>query len=175
MTFQYPEYCIGAEVVTESNDRLGWVRQFVWKPEYSKPVSLILSPLRALWLPAKLTGAYGLDCDGIYTVGPDDRIIVADYITVELTHLTVGWLEQFEWTKPTWKKSKLRDSILPHSSELPPREDEDDDDRGYSPNPSPRRPNPGPLTHQAEMDLLHPTENRLKSVAKNLPNLLQLV
>jgi sporulation protein YlmC with PRC-barrel domain len=93
---------IGNEVVTESGELLGKVRDFKFDPETGDLVYLILAALGSPLIPASVISTYELDVNEIIAVGRD-RIIVTEGMEDRMTQLSKGLLERLGLGKPPWE------------------------------------------------------------------------
>jgi sporulation protein YlmC with PRC-barrel domain len=102
---------IGNQVVTESGELLGKVRDFKFDPTSGDLFYLILSSVGAPLIPSTLISTYELDVNEIIAVGRD-RIIVTEGMEERLTQLTKGVLERIGLGKPPWEQ-EFEDDYLP--------------------------------------------------------------
>lgn len=102
---------ISNEVVTESGELLGKVRDFKFDPITGNLYYLILSSLGAPLIPSALISTYELDVNEIIAVGRD-RIIVTEGMEERLTQITRGVLERLGLGKPPWEQ-EFEDEYLP--------------------------------------------------------------
>jgi len=102
---------IGNEVVTESGELLGKVRDFKFDPLTGDLFYLILSSIGAPLVPSALISTYELDVNEIIAVGRD-RIIVTEGMEDRLVQLTKGILERLGLGKPPWEQ-EFEDDYLP--------------------------------------------------------------
>lgn len=102
---------ISNEVVTESGELLGKVRDFKFDPMTGELVYLILSSLGSPLIPSALISTYELDVNEIIAVGRD-RIIVTEGMEERLTQITKGVLERLGLGKPPWEQ-EFEDEYLP--------------------------------------------------------------
>ncbi len=103
---------IGSEVVTETGELLGKVRDFKFDSETGEVFHLILSSLGIPLIPAQIVSTYELDVQEIIAVGRD-RIIVTEGMEERLTQLTVGVLERIGIGKPPWERDDEYISVDP--------------------------------------------------------------
>ncbi|MBD2099704.1 PRC-barrel domain-containing protein [Leptolyngbya sp. FACHB-261] len=96
---------IGSEVVTETGELLGKVRDFKFDPGNGEIFQLILSSLGIPLIPSQVVSTYELDVNEIIAVGRD-RIIVTEGMEERLTQLTVGILERLGIGKPPWERDE---------------------------------------------------------------------
>ena len=102
---------IGNEVVTESGELLGKVRDFKFDPLNGDLFYLILSSIGSPFIPSSVISTYELDVNEIIAVGRD-RIIVTEGMEERLTQLTKGILERIGLGKPPWEQ-EFEDEYLP--------------------------------------------------------------
>jgi sporulation protein YlmC with PRC-barrel domain len=93
---------IGNEVVTESGELLGKVRDFKFDPDTGDLVYLILASLGSPLIPSAVISTYELDVNEIIAVGRD-RIIVTEGMEDRMTQLSKGLLERLGLGKPPWE------------------------------------------------------------------------
>ncbi len=93
---------IGNEVVTESGEPLGKVRDFKFDPETGNLLHLIIASIGNPVIPASLISTYEIDVNEIIAVGRD-RIIVTEGMEERMTQLTRGLLERIGLGKPPWE------------------------------------------------------------------------
>ncbi|PSO57611.1 MAG: photosystem reaction center subunit H [Cyanobacteria bacterium QS_7_48_42] len=96
---------INNEVVTETGELLGKVRDFQFHMEDGKVSSLIIASLGYPQIPDHVLSTYELPIEDIVSSGPN-RIIVFEGAEERLTQLTVGWLERLGIGKPPWEKEE---------------------------------------------------------------------
>ncbi len=102
---------IGNEVVTESGELLGKVRDFKFDPIEGDLFFLILSSIGSPLIPSSVISTYELDVNEIIAVGRD-RIIVTEGMEERLTQLSKGILERIGLGKPPWEQ-EFEDEYLP--------------------------------------------------------------
>lgn len=105
---------MGNEVVTESGELLGKVRDFKFDPATGDLFYLILSALGNPLIPSAIVSTYELDVNEIIAVGRD-RIIVTEGMEERMTQLTRGVLERLGLGKPPWEQ-EFEDEYLPPQS-----------------------------------------------------------
>jgi sporulation protein YlmC with PRC-barrel domain len=106
---------IGNEVVTESGELLGKVRDYQFEPENGNLAALILASLGSNLIPDSLISTYELDVNEIIAVGRD-RIIVTEGMEERLVQLTKGVLEKLGLGKPPWEQEFEDDYLPPRTS-----------------------------------------------------------
>jgi sporulation protein YlmC with PRC-barrel domain len=94
---------INCEVITETGESLGKVRDFQFNLEDGKVVSLTIAALGYPQIPEQIISTYKLSVDEIVSSGPN-RIIVFEGAEERLTQLTVGLLEKLGIGRPPWEK-----------------------------------------------------------------------
>ncbi len=102
---------IGAEVVTESGEVLGKVRDFQFDPENGDLLYLVLSSLGLPQIPAQFISTYLLDVNEVIAVGRE-RIVVTEGMEERMEQLTKGILETLGLGKPPWEQ-EFEDDYLP--------------------------------------------------------------
>jgi sporulation protein YlmC with PRC-barrel domain len=106
---------IGNEVVTESGELLGKVRDYQFEPQTGNLAALILASLGSNLIPESLISTYELDVNEIIAVGRD-RIIVTEGMEERLVQLTKGVLEKLGLGKPPWEQEFEDDYLPPRTS-----------------------------------------------------------
>lgn len=106
---------IGNEVVTESGELLGKVRDYQFEPETGSLAALILASIGSNLIPESLISTYELDVNEIIAVGRD-RIIVTEGMEERLVQLTKGVLEKLGLGKPPWEQEFEDDYLPPRNS-----------------------------------------------------------
>jgi sporulation protein YlmC with PRC-barrel domain len=107
---------INSEVVTETGEPLGKVRDFQFNLENGELTSLTIASLGYPQIPEQLISTYELLVEEIVSSGPN-RIIVFEGAEERLTQITEGVLEKLGIGRPAWEK--------------------DDDDLYYTPTTAP--------------------------------------
>jgi hypothetical protein len=131
----------GFEVITETGELLGWVRNTILSSGNDTPVSLIISILPTLWMPKVFTGSYELSTSEICSFGAS-RLIAFEGAEDRLVCQTVSFLERIGLVQPSWHpKNRKEDCPIRVNS----RWDDDDGSTGTSPVPVPRQPCPNPI------------------------------
>ncbi|MFN3926733.1 MAG: PRC-barrel domain-containing protein [Pseudanabaenaceae cyanobacterium] len=93
---------IGCEVITESGEPLGKVRDFKFERRSGALQHLIIASLANPIIPDTLISTYEIDVNEIIAVGRD-RIIVTEGMEERMTQLTRGLLERIGLGKPPWE------------------------------------------------------------------------
>ncbi len=106
---------IGNEVVTESGELLGKVRDYQFEPETGNLAALILASIGSNLIPESLISTYELDVNEIIAVGRE-RIIVTEGMEERLVQLTKGVLEKLGLGKPPWEQEFEDDYLPPRTS-----------------------------------------------------------
>jgi len=96
---------INSEVITETGEPLGKVRDFQFNLESGKVISLIISSLGIPQIPDQIISTYELKVEEIVSSGPN-RIIVFEGSETRLRQLTVGILERLGIGKPPWEREE---------------------------------------------------------------------
>jgi hypothetical protein len=142
---------IGFEIITETGVRLGWLKRAV--NDDLKIIEISRIPIR--WLPDFITGIYRLSIYEIMSAG-HGRIIVLEGAEERLIHVIIGWLDRFNWRKPSWEKQAEYVEI-PSTNQLPidssVQDDWGDDDGAATSNRKPTPEGLSPFNHQAEIPL----------------------
>lgn len=94
---------INSEVVTETGEPLGKVRDFQFNLENGELTSLTIAILGYPQIPEQLISTYEISVDEIVSSGPN-RIIVFEGAEERLTQLTEGVLEKLGIGRPPWEK-----------------------------------------------------------------------
>ncbi len=103
---------IGCEVVTESGEVLGKVRDFQFDPETGDLLYLILAAIAIPQIPAQLISTYLLDVNEVIAVGRE-RIVVTEGMEERMEQLTKGILETLGLGKPPWEQEYEEDYLPP--------------------------------------------------------------
>lgn len=96
---------INSEVITETGEPLGRVRDFQFNLEDGKVSSIIIASLGFPQIPDQLISTYELSMEEIISSGPN-RLIVFEGAEERLTQLTVGVLERLGIGRPAWEKQQ---------------------------------------------------------------------
>ncbi|MEB3311681.1 MAG: PRC-barrel domain-containing protein [Snowella sp.] len=96
---------INSEVVTETGEPLGRVRDFQFNLENGKVSSIIIASLGYPQIPDQLISTYELSMDEVISSGPN-RLIVFEGAEERLSQLTVGVLERLGIGRPAWEKEE---------------------------------------------------------------------
>lgn len=94
---------INSEVVTETGEPLGKVRDFQFNLLDGQIYSLTIAVIGYPQIPEQLISTYELSVDEIVSSGPN-RIIVFEGAEERITQLTVGVLERLGIGRPPWEK-----------------------------------------------------------------------
>lgn len=94
---------INSEVITETGEPLGKVRDFQFNSETGKVETLIIASLGYPQIPDQIISTYELKVEEIVSSGPN-RIIVFEGAEERLTQLSVGVLERLGIGRPPWEK-----------------------------------------------------------------------
>ncbi|BAQ64201.1 PRC-barrel domain-containing protein [Geminocystis sp. NIES-3709] len=94
---------INSEVVTETGEPLGKVRDFQFNLVDGQIYSLTIAVIGYPQIPEQLISTYELSVDEIVSSGPN-RIIVFEGAEERITQLTVGVLERLGIGRPPWEK-----------------------------------------------------------------------
>lgn len=96
---------IGSEVITETGEPLGKVRDFQFNPEDGKVYSIIIASLGMPQIPDQMISTYEISMEEVVSSGPN-RLIVFEGAEERLTQLTVGLLERLGIGRPPWEKEE---------------------------------------------------------------------
>ena len=96
---------INAEVITETGEPLGRVRDFTFNHQDGTVVSLIIASIGLPQIPDQVISTYELPVEEIVSSGPN-RIIVFESCEDRITQLTVGLLERLGISRPLWEKDE---------------------------------------------------------------------
>ncbi|MGF1479885.1 MAG: PRC-barrel domain-containing protein [Cyanophyceae cyanobacterium] len=96
---------IGCEVITETGEPLGKVRDFQFNLENGTVSSLILASIGVPQIPDQVISTYELPVEQIVSSGPN-RLIVFEDAENTLSQLTVGVLERVGIGRPPWEKDE---------------------------------------------------------------------
>ncbi|MFM8296442.1 MAG: PRC-barrel domain-containing protein [Microcystaceae cyanobacterium] len=94
---------VNSEVITETGEPLGKVRDFQFNLETGKLMSIVIASLGLPQIPEQLISTYELSIDEVVSSGPN-RLIVFEGAEERLTQLTVGVLERLGIGRPAWEK-----------------------------------------------------------------------
>jgi len=131
---------INNEVVTESGEPLGKVRDFKFDPDPEKGdlLFLIVASIGNPIIPASLISTYELDVNEIIAVGRD-RIIVTEGMEDRMTQLSKGLLERLGLGKAPWEDD-FEDDYMPPSTSIRDNALSSGTRSTYSPPPQQQRP-----------------------------------
>ena len=129
---------INNEVVTESGELLGKVRDFKFEPETGSLQFLIVASIGNPIIPASLISTYELDVNEIIAVGRD-RIIVTEGMEDRMTQLSKGLLERLGLGKAPWEDD-FDDDYMPPSTTVRDNALSSGTRSTYSPPPQQQRP-----------------------------------
>jgi sporulation protein YlmC with PRC-barrel domain len=96
---------IKSEVITETGEPLGKVRDFQFNPENGKVSSIIIASLGLPQIPDQMISTYEISMEEVISTGPN-RLIVFEGAEERLTQLTVGLLERLGIGRPPWEKEE---------------------------------------------------------------------
>ena len=106
---------INSEVITETGEPLGRVRDFQFDLADGKVSSLILASLGLPQIPDQVLSTYSLPVEEIVSSGPD-RLIVFEGSEERLSQLTVGVLERVGIGRPPWEREEEDMYSLPRAA-----------------------------------------------------------
>lgn len=96
---------IQSEVITETGEPLGKVRDFQFNPENGKVSSIIIASIGLPQIPDQMISTYEISMEEVISTGPN-RLIVFEGAEERLTQLTVGILERLGIGRPPWEKEE---------------------------------------------------------------------
>jgi sporulation protein YlmC with PRC-barrel domain len=96
---------INCEVITETGELLGRVRNFKFNGETGNVSSLIIASLGLPQIPEQVLSTYDLPIEEIVSSGPN-RVIVFEGAEERVTQLTVGLLERLGIGKAPWERDE---------------------------------------------------------------------
>jgi len=94
---------INSEVVTETGEPLGKVRDFQFDLSTGKVSSIIIASIGLPQIPEQLISTYELSIDEVVSSGPN-RLIVFEGAEERLNQLSVGLLERLGIGRPAWEQ-----------------------------------------------------------------------
>ena len=106
---------INSEVITESGEILGRVRDFKFDVVTGKLEAIIIASFGAPQIPDQVISTYELPIDEIVSSGPD-RLIVFEGAEEKLVQLSVGLLERMGIGRAPWERDDENDYIMPIST-----------------------------------------------------------
>lgn len=96
---------INSEVITETGEPLGRVRDFQFNLEDGTVSSLIIASLGLPQIPDQMISTYELPIDEVISSGPN-RLIVFEGAEDRISQLTVGFLERLGIGRPPWERDQ---------------------------------------------------------------------
>lgn len=96
---------INSEVITETGELLGKVRDFQFSLPDGKVSSLILASIGLPQIPDQVISTYELPVEEIVSSGPN-RLIVFEGAEERLVQLSVGFLERLGIGRPPWEREE---------------------------------------------------------------------
>lgn len=96
---------INSEVITETGEPLGRVRDFQFDLANGKVSSIIIASLGLPQIPEQILSTYELSIEEVVSSGPN-RLIVFEGAEDRLTQLSVGILERLGIGRPPWEKEE---------------------------------------------------------------------
>jgi sporulation protein YlmC with PRC-barrel domain len=94
---------VTCEVITETGDLLGKVRDFQFNVDDGRVSSIIIAALGIPQIPEQLISTYELSMEEVVSAGPD-RLIVYEGAEDRINQLTVGLLERLGIGRPPWER-----------------------------------------------------------------------
>ncbi|KAK3234353.1 hypothetical protein CYMTET_55387 [Cymbomonas tetramitiformis] len=95
---------IGSEVITESGEPLGRVRDFTFEPDSGRVARIHFDALGVPLIPDSVVSSYSLSVEEVVTVGPD-RVVVLEGAEARVKQLTASFLQRLAVTVPPWEDS----------------------------------------------------------------------
>lgn len=150
---------VNCEVITETGELLGRVRNFKFDAETGILTSLIIASLGLPQIPDQVISTYEISIEEVVSSGPN-RIIVFEGAEERVTQLTVGLLERLGIGKAPWEREEeeayltptakpenqlgtgipLQAPVKPMRATQPVEQTWDEDDYEYEPiQPAPRQ------------------------------------
>lgn len=96
---------VKCEVVTETKQQLGKVRDFQFDADDGKVSAITIASLGIPQIPDQLVSTYELSIEDVVASGPD-RLIVFEGSEERLTQITVGLLERLGLGSPSWEREE---------------------------------------------------------------------
>ncbi|MCS6781735.1 MAG: PRC-barrel domain-containing protein [Gloeomargarita sp. SKYBB_i_bin120] len=96
---------VGTEVITETGEFLGKVRDFEFDLADGRISHLVIDALGVPRIPARLVSTYELSVEEVVSVSAD-KLIVFEGAEERLRQLTRGWLEAIGIGKPPWEREE---------------------------------------------------------------------
>jgi sporulation protein YlmC with PRC-barrel domain len=96
---------INSEVITETGEPLGRVRDFQFNLEDGKVSSIIIASLGFPQIPEQLISTYEISMEEVVSSGPN-RLIVFEGAEERLNQLSVGILERLGIGRPPWEREE---------------------------------------------------------------------
>ncbi len=96
---------IGCEVITETGEPLGKVRDYQFDPITGKVISIIIASLGLPQIPEQFISTYEIAIEEVISSGPN-RLIVFEGAEERLTQLSVGLLERLGIGRPPWEREE---------------------------------------------------------------------
>jgi len=103
---------INCEVITETGELLGRVRNFKFNGETGQLYSLIIASLGIPQIPDQVLSTYELPIEEIVSSGPN-RVIVFEGAEERVTQLTVGLLERIGIGRAPWERDEEEAYLTP--------------------------------------------------------------
>jgi sporulation protein YlmC with PRC-barrel domain len=94
---------INSEVITETGEPLGRVRDFQFSLEDGKVYSIIIASIGLPQIPEQVISTYEISIEEVVSSGPN-RLILFEGAQERLRQLTVGILERLGIGRPSWEK-----------------------------------------------------------------------
>jgi sporulation protein YlmC with PRC-barrel domain len=112
---------INCEVITETGEPLGKVRDFQFNAQDGKVSSIIIASLGIPQIPEQFISTYEISMDEVVSSGPN-RLIVFEGAEERINQLTVGLLERLGIGRPPWEQDDNEigyPSVVKSENQLP--------------------------------------------------------
>ncbi|ACK68825.1 PRC-barrel domain protein [Gloeothece citriformis PCC 7424] len=96
---------INSEVITETGEPLGRVRDFQFNAEDGRVSSIIIASIGLPQIPEQLISTYEISIEEVISSGPN-RLIVIEGAETRLTQVSIGLLERLGIGRPPWEKEE---------------------------------------------------------------------
>ncbi|MBV5261587.1 photosystem reaction center subunit H [Synechococcus moorigangaii CMS01] len=96
---------INSEVITETGEPLGRVRDFQFDLESGAVSSIIIASIGLPQIPEQVISTYELPIEEVVSSGPN-RLIVFEGAEERLSQITVGFLERLGIGRPPWEREQ---------------------------------------------------------------------
>ncbi|WP_013323596.1 PRC-barrel domain-containing protein [Gloeothece verrucosa] len=96
---------VNSEVITETGEPLGRVRDFQFSADEGRIISIIIASIGLPQIPEQLISTYEISIEEVVSSGPN-RLIVFEGAEERLTRMSVGLLERLGIGRPPWEKEE---------------------------------------------------------------------